>query len=268
MHLQLNTELEYMDFYLNLSFAFQSLPQSASVSQSVLDLVLNAGFVAKTVLAILLLFSIISWSIIFDKLRVFRRLRKESEEFLLLFRKRKGTRDILQAGRKYPTNPFFVVFKEAYWLLNKEEASYPDSAMAGTVELLREQRTKKPHSSEDLRRLFDSVASREVLGLEKHLVFLATTGSVSPFFGLFGTVWGVMSAFMAIGYTGSADLSVVAPGIAEALITTVAGLGAAIPAVIAYNYFLNKLKRLSSELEIYYSDLIEALAKKEVHEVR
>ncbi|MFQ5772021.1 MAG: MotA/TolQ/ExbB proton channel family protein, partial [bacterium] len=104
--------------------------------------------------------------------------------------------------------------------------------------------------------------------LEKHLVFLATTGSVSPFFGLFGTVWGVMSAFLAIGFTGSADLSVVGPGIAEALITTVAGLGAAIPAVIAYNYFVNKLKRLSSELEIFYANLIETFVRKEVHEIR
>ncbi|MFQ5863850.1 MAG: MotA/TolQ/ExbB proton channel family protein [bacterium] len=257
-----------MGSYLSFAIALQSFPQSSSLSHNVLDLVLNAGIVAKTVLAILLLFSVVSWAIIFDKLRVFRRLRKESEEFLLFFRKHKGAREIFQAGRKYPTNPFFVVFKEAYWLINKEEGSYSDSSMAGTVELLREQRTKKSHTSEDLVRLFDSVASREVLGLEKHLVFLATTGSVSPFFGLFGTVWGVMSAFMAIGYTGSADLSVVAPGIAEALITTVAGLGAAIPAVIAYNYFVNRLKRLSSQLEIYYSDLIEVFAKKEVHEVR
>ncbi len=257
-----------MDFYLNLSLALQSLPLTGSLSQNVLDLVLNAGIVAKTVLAILLLFSVVSWAIILDKLRVFRRLRKESEEFLLLFRKRKSAREILQVGRKYSTNPFYVVFKEAFWLINKEEGAYPDPSMAGTVEILREKRTTKPHSSEDLMRLFDSIASREVLGLEKHLVFLATTGSVSPFFGLFGTVWGVMSAFMAIGYTGSADLSVVAPGIAEALITTVAGLGAAIPAVIAYNYFVNKLKRLSSRLEIYYSDLIEAITRKEVHEVR
>ncbi|MFQ5822951.1 MAG: MotA/TolQ/ExbB proton channel family protein [bacterium] len=257
-----------MNFYLNVSFSIQSLLQPETLTQNVWDLVLNAGIVAKVVLAILLLFSVVSWAIILEKFRVFKRLRKESEEFLLLFRKHKGTREILQAGRKFPTNPFVVVFKEAYWLMNKEEATYESSSMAGTVEIMREQRTKKTYSSEDFVRLFDSVVSREVLGLEKYLVFLATTGSVSPFFGLFGTVWGVMSAFMAIGYTGSADLSVVAPGIAEALITTVAGLGAAIPAVIAYNYFVNKLKRLSSELEIFYSDLIEAFTKKEVHEVR
>lgn len=271
MMLKFRTE-EYLTLELNfmvcfaiiyLSNFFQGLP-----SQGVSDLVLNAGIVAKVILSILLLFSIISWAIILDKLRVFRRLKKESTAFLQLFRKHKGVRDILQVSRRYPSNPFVVVFREAYWHFSQEEGANPNSSMVGSVEILRERRSKQNHSTEDLVRIFDTATSREVMGLEKYLVFLATTGSVSPFFGLFGTVWGVMSAFMAIGFTGSADLSVVAPGIAEALITTVAGLGAAIPAVIAYNYFVNKLKRLGSELEAFYTDLIELFSKREVHEVR
>ncbi|RMF61455.1 MAG: hypothetical protein D6743_13510 [Calditrichaeota bacterium] len=237
-------------------------------SPNVLDLILNAGLVAKAVLAILLIFSVISWGIILDKLRVFRRVRKESDNFLKLFQMRKSAREIFQASRLYPSNPFAAVFKEAYWLLNKESAPRSNPELGEHLELLREQKSKLSHSSDDLVRLFDSVASREVMNLERHLVFLATTGSVSPFFGLFGTVWGVMSAFLAIGFTGSADLSVVAPGIAEALITTIAGLGAAIPAVMAYNYFINRLKRISSELEIFYANLIEAFTRKEAHEVR
>jgi biopolymer transport protein TolQ len=182
-----------------------------------------------------------------------------------LFQKRVTIREILQASRQYPNNPFAAVFKEAYWLLSKRDGAYTNPE---GIDMLREQKTAKKYNSEDLVRLFDSVATQEVLKLEKSLSFLATAGSVSPFFGLFGTVWGVMSAFLAIGFTGSADLSVVAPGIAEALITTVAGLGAAIPAVMAYNYFVSKLKRLSSELEIFYANLIEALARKEAHEIR
>jgi len=232
------------------------------LSQNPLDLVLNAGIVAKTVLAILLLFSVISWAIILDKLRVFRKVRRESAKFMKLFEMRRSVREIFQASNQFQKNPFAAVFREAYWLFSKRESS------SGNLEMSREHRPRANHDSNDLVRLFDSVASREVLLLEKNLVFLATTGSVSPFFGLFGTVWGVMSAFLSIGMTGSADLSVVAPGIAEALITTVAGLGAAIPAVMAYNYFVNKLKRLSAELEIFYSDLIEAFARKETHEVR
>lgn len=251
---------------VNLNFLSPFTPET--LSQNALDLILDAGVVAKVILAILLLFSVVSWAIILDKLRVFRRLRKDSEDFLRLFHKRKSVREIFQASRKYPTNPFVVVFKEAYWLIYQDESFKPNSSMTGTVEMLREQRSKTNHSTEDLVRIFDSAASREVMSLEKYLVFLATTGSVSPFFGLFGTVWGVMSAFIAIGYTGSADLSVVAPGIAEALITTVAGLGAAIPAVIAYNYFVNKLKRLSSELEVFYSDLIQIFTNREVHEIQ
>lgn len=265
MKSDLTLELNFMVgfSFIYLSNFFQQLP-----SQDALDLVRDAGFVAKVVLIILLLFSIISWAIILDKLRVFRRLKKESTAFLQLFRKHKGVRDILHASKRYPSNPFVVVFREAYWHFTQEESVNPNSSMVGPVEILRERRSKHNHSTEDLVRIFDTAASREVMGLEKYVVFLATTGNVSPFFGLFGTVWGIMDAFIAIGFTGSSDLSVVAPGIAEALITTVAGLGAAIPAVIAYNYFVNKLKRLSSELEAFYTDLIELFSKREVHEAR
>lgn len=254
-----------MTFIAVLTQVTEPIVQQTSLTPNALDLVLNAGLVAKAVLGVLAIFSIISWGIILDKLRVFRQVRKETDNFMRLFQMHKGVKEILQASRQYPKNPFATVFKEAYWLFNKSES--PASNPAG-MDLLREQKSKADHTSDDLVRLFDSVASREVLGLEKNLVFLATTGSVSPFFGLFGTVWGVMNAFLAIGFTGSADLSVVAPGIAEALITTIAGLGAAIPAVMGYNHFVNKLKRLSSELEIFYSSLIEAFTKRETHEVR
>ncbi len=235
------------------------------LSRNPLDLIFNAGLVAKIVLAILLLFSVISWGIIVDKLRVFRKLNRDSDKFMQLFKQRRSVREIYQASRQSPQNPFAAVFKEAYWLLNRGPEGEADDFGQPTQTVPADGRG---HSPDDLVRVFDAVASREVLNLERHLSFLATAGSVSPFFGLFGTVWGVMSAFLSIGFTGSADLSVVAPGIAEALITTVAGLGAAIPAVMAYNYFVSKIKRLSSELEIFYSNLIEAFARKEPHEVR
>lgn len=234
----------------------------AFFSRSSIDLVLDAGPVSKVVLGILLLFSIISWGIILDKFRVFGKVRRQSNRFLQYFDQHKSVRDIIHASREFPGNPFASVFKEAYWVLQSEGGQAPSNA-----ETVRIQRSAG-HSPQDLMRLFDSVASREVLALEKNLSFLATTGSVSPFFGLFGTVWGVMSSFLSIGLTGSADLTVVAPGIAEALITTIAGLGAAIPAVIGYNHFVNKLKRLSAELEIFCANLIEAFGRKEPHEVR
>jgi len=166
-----------------------TLPQ-APLTPNALDLVLNAGIVAKIVLGLLAIFSIVSWGIILDKLRVFRRVGKETDDFMRLFQVRKGVKEILQASRQYPKNPFATVFKEAYWLFNKSENPASNPSFAGGVDLLREQKSKVEHTSDDLVRLFDSVANREVLSLEKNLVFLATTGSVSPFFGLFGTVCG------------------------------------------------------------------------------
>ena len=252
---------------LTFFFAVAAMTIQPILSHDVLDLFINAGLVAKIVLGILFFFSVISWGIILDKIRVFRRLHRDTERFMKLFREHKSVREIFQTSRGYPSNPFASVFKEAYWVFTGGTSGAGSMDASGGSALLRD-KVEQSHSNEDLIRVFDSAASREVLSLEKHLPFLATTGSVSPFFGLFGTVWGIMSAFLSIGMTGSADLSVVAPGIAEALITTVAGLGAAIPAVIAYNIFVSKLKRLSAELEIFYSNLIDAFARKETHEVR
>ena len=255
-----------MLFTSNMYLTVQTGLTAQFASQTVTDLVLSASPVAKVVLGILLFFSVISWGIIIAKIRTFGKVNRESNKFLNLFSQGKHIREILQASKEYPSNPFAAIFKEAYWFFNKPEA--PTQNPTGMAGAMREQRPKSTYSSDDLVRLFDSVASREVLNLERQLVFLATTGSVCPFFGLFGTVWGVMSAFLAIGAMGSADLSVVAPGIAEALITTIAGLGAAIPAVIAYNYFVNKLKILSAEIEIFYSNLVDKLTRREAGETR
>lgn len=260
--------MEHCMTFLNACIIGFSINPQPFSPPNTLDLVLHAGIVAKIVLGILLIFSIVSWGIIFDKLRVLSKVRKESDRFLHMFRQRRGTRDIIQASRQWPNNPFSAIFKEAYWLLNKNDEAGSNPALSGSMDIRREQKSKQEHTSQDLVRVFDAVASREMLNLERNLPFLATTASVSPFFGLFGTVWGVMTAFIAIGASGSADLSVVAPGIAEALITTIAGLGAAIPAVVAYNHFVSKLRRLSAELEIFYSNLIEAFAKRETYEVR
>jgi biopolymer transport protein TolQ len=235
-----------------------NLPVNSSLN--VIDLIASSGIVAKIVLIILMLFSIISWAIIIDKLRTFRRLRKESQQFLRMLQMRNSMRDIMQAAKQYDNNPFAAVFREAYYVFAKKESPNPGLGDDG----LREKRNRE-HT--DVVRLFDSVAAREMLGLERNLIFLATTGSVSPFLGLFGTVWGIMTSFWAIGFSGTSDLTVVAPGIAEALIATAAGLAAAIPAVMGYNYFVNKLKRLSAELEIYYSNIIETFTRREVHEV-
>jgi biopolymer transport protein TolQ len=115
---------------------------------------------------------------------------------------------------------------------------------------------------EEIRRTLKRIEALEATRLEKHLTFLATTGSTTPFIGLFGTVWGIMNSFMGIGRIGAASLAVVAPGIAEALIATAAGLAAAIPAVVAYNYFLSRARRNIIMMEDFSQELLEHCVRK------
>ncbi|MCH8874554.1 hypothetical protein IH824_17620, partial [candidate division KSB1 bacterium] len=137
-----------MTFIAVLTQVSEPIVQQAPLTPSALDLVLNAGIVAKIVLGLLAIFSIISWGIILDKLRVFRRVGKETDDFMRLFQLRKGVKEILQASRQYPKNPFATVFKEAYWLFNKSEDPASNPSLAGGMDLLREQKTKAEHTSD------------------------------------------------------------------------------------------------------------------------
>ncbi|HSB73965.1 MAG TPA: MotA/TolQ/ExbB proton channel family protein [Candidatus Methylomirabilis sp.] len=218
-----------------------------------IDLVLQAGIVAKAVLGILLFFSLVCWMIIFLKLRTYRRTDRQDERFLKLFRESKNLSATFEDCRRYPHSPLAALFREGFRELsyalkgNPGPGGNPASAEAAakgadvSVDELRSRVT----------RTLRHASLREVSGLERALIFLATTGNVTPFIGLFGTVWGIMDAFHSIGLTGSANLGAVAPGIAEALITTAAGLAAAIPGVIAYNYFLNRIKGAATRMDLF-----------------
>jgi biopolymer transport protein TolQ len=209
------------------------------MKDSVLQLILQAGYVVKGVLVILLFFSIVSWAIILFKNRYFSRANKESEQFLRAFRSSRDPNELYQGIRSLTISPIVNVFK----------AVYTDEA-----------RKEKSETKRLLRR-YEALESAK---LEKYLNFLATTGSTTPFIGLFGTVWGIMTAFMGIGSAGAASLAVVAPGIAESLIATAAGLVAAIPAVIAYNYYLSKARRMIIEMEDFSEELLDFFTK--IHE--
>jgi len=210
---------------------------------TLLNLILRAGLIVKIVLLILLGFSIFSWSIILYKLRFLSRIEKETEEFQKAFRRIKDWDALHQSVKKLTLTPLANLFRSIY-------------PPGSSVESL------KDISSEDLRRTLRRVEALEVARLEKYLTFLATTGSTTPFIGLFGTVWGIMNAFRGIGRIGSASLAVVAPGIAEALIATAAGLIAAIPAVIAYNYFLSRTRRNIVVMEDFSQELTEGFLRK------
>lgn len=217
------------------------------------SLILQAGVVAKGVLLVLLFFSLACWTIIFLKLRTFGRADRQDERFLRLFREGKGLHNLYEDGRRFPQSPLAALFREGYRELSHALKGNPGPA--GTPAALEAAAKGADVSAEDLlsrvSRSLRHASLREISGLERMLIFLATTGNVTPFIGLFGTVWGIMDAFHSIGLTGSANLGAVAPGIAEALITTAAGLATAIPGVIAYNYFLHRIKRTATRMDLF-----------------
>ena len=204
--------------------------------ESAFGLILQAGLFVKVILGILLSFSIGSWAIIFYKQAFFLAASRESNAFLKSFRAGADAKTLAGVAKSHKNSPLANVFSTVY------------------SDFGRGQR-------DELHRSLRRYATLEAAKLHAYLTFLGTTGSTAPFIGLLGTVWGIMNAFRGIGSSGSASLAVVAPGIAEALITTAAGLAAAIPAVMAYNYFLSRARRLTIETEDFSEELMDHLAK-------
>jgi len=199
-------------------------------------LIAEASIVVQIVLFILILFSIFSWAIIFFKRKTLRAAQAQSKKFLKVFRKSTTLSDVDEAAIKYQASPLVALFQSGSRELAILKKSNPQSSLSSS-------------KLENLNRALLKAANNEISKLERMMSFLATTGSVTPFIGLFGTVWGIMDAFHKIGIVRSASLDTVAPGIAEALIATAAGLFAAIPAVIAYNHFLHRIKDLITEMD-------------------
>jgi len=206
------------------------------MQDSAIQLILQAGLVVKGVLLILLFFSIVSWAIIFYKQRYFSKAHKESSQFMQIYTSRNEPKEIHQATRSLMISPIANLFRSVYSdEIHKEKS--------------------------ETKRVLKRYGALESAKLEKYLNFLATTGTTTPFIGLFGTVWGIMNSFRSIGSAGAASLTVVAPGIAESLIATAAGLAAAIPAVIAYNYYLSMARRMIMDMEDFSEELLDFFAK-------
>ena len=201
------------------------------------QLLTNTGPVARLVLLLLLAFSILSWAIIFLKFRTFRAAQRESVEFLKVFRQSKKLSEIRAFCRTLKESPLPEVFQSGY---REIEAQATMTENPGKPRI---------RSLEAVRRALQIGASTEMGRLEQWLVWLATTGAVTPFVGLFGTVWGIIDAFHGLATAGTASLHSVAPGIAEALVTTAAGLFTAIPAVIAYNIYLQRIKEFGTQMD-------------------
>lgn len=219
---------------------------------SLLGMILDAGLMVQFVLLILLIFSIISWTIIFIKFRTYRRIRQENEAFDSDYQRSTKLSDLLPASKKYPFSTTAKVFRVGYTEMTKANRLSRDAARTEDISL---------SSLDNVERALNRASSTEMTKLESALGFLATTGSASPFIGLFGTVWGIMETFKSIGARGSATLAVVAPGISEALIATAAGLAAAIPAVIFYNYFLNKSRTMVQEMDNFSDEFLNIVER-------
>jgi biopolymer transport protein TolQ len=238
-----------------MSFFLTALPVAAQglFDTRVFQHVLLAGPVVKFVLIILVLFSVISWAIIFFKFRVFKGIERSHDMFVQAFAEGKNLSTLYDQAEKSPRTPMTEVFRIGYLELMRIQRNRPaDAALpqrAGSLAI------------ESVGRAMRKTTNEEIAHMETYLPFLATTGSAAPFIGLFGTVWGIMNAFSGIGATGTATLVTVAPGIAEALVATAAGLAAAIPAVVAYNYFLNRIRAIATKIDSFSVEFINFLER-------
>ncbi|MBI5483815.1 MAG: protein TolQ [Deltaproteobacteria bacterium] len=216
-------------------------------------LLIGTGLIVKIVLLILVFFSVVSWAIIMFKLVQIHRANSESVRFMDFFWKSKRFDAIASQADRFVSSPLTVLFNEGYSELKKVVES--DGASDGSA------LSTDLGGVENVSRALRRATNSEITRLEKYTTFLATTGSTSPFIGLFGTVWGIMTAFEGIGKTGSASLAVVAPGIAEALIATAIGLVAAIPAVMAYNHFQHKIRVLVKEMDNFSTEFLNIVQR-------
>ncbi len=208
---------------------------------------MGAGPVVKLVLLVLVLFSVVSWAIIFLKFKMIHKAMKDSDAFLEFFWSKKRFDAIQQNLKQFAHSPLTALFRDAYHEMVRHQRRHEGEEVAFGIDL---------RGADNVARALRRATTQEIQRLEKMLSFLATTGSTAPFIGLFGTVWGIMDSFRSIGQTGSASLAVVAPGISEALVATAIGLVAAIPAVIAYNHFISKVSYLTGEMDNFSQEFL------------
>ncbi len=216
------------------------------VGGEIVDLVLQTGPVAKTVLVLLIAFSVLSWAVILAKWRLIRRSRTQSGRFMRAFRKAQRIQDIASVADQFRPSPLVGVFEAAVAEFKRQ---------MGT--------TGGIHNLVAIQRAMQIASSEEITRLERNVPYLAITGVVTPFIGLFGTVWGIIDAFHGLGTAGAATLRAVAPGISEALITTAAGLAAAIPAVIAYNLIIASIREMASRNDDFTLEMLNLVERQQ-----
>ena len=230
------------------------LAQLGPAPQGPMDMILGGTAATKIILVVLAIFSLVSWAVMVWKWGQFRRLNRQGERFLQAIDKIQRIRDAYRTLARLPDSPYTRVFRQGLEFFNELRPGALQSEEAPSGGLSEAQ-------LQAMRLVLEKGQSEERDELSVGLVWLAVIGNVSPLLGLMGTVIGVMNAFLGITATGSANIGAVAPGVAEALTTTVAGLAVAIPAVIGYNYFVSRLNYFGGELEGFASEFVGTLAK-------
>src|SRR6185295_5813575 len=213
-----------------------------------IGLVGSLGAVSKIVLFILFVFSVISWAVIFSKWRAFRTADREDKRFLALLAKTRDHDELYRQVRRIEGSPSASVFEEVMERVGFGRGEERDGVGSGLTD------------RQVIERMASHLGQRQLTRLETYLPFLATTGNITPFIGLLGTVMGIIDAFREIGTQGTASISAVAPGVAEALVATAAGLFTAIPAVIAYNYFLTRIRTTAFRLDSVSIEILSSLS--------
>jgi biopolymer transport protein TolQ len=214
------------------------------IGGEIVDLVLQTGPVAKTALFLLIAFSVLSWAVILSKWRLISRARTQSARFVRSFRKAHRLQDIASLSEQFRPSPLVGVFEGAVAEFKRQ---------MGT--------TGGIHNLAAIQRAMQIASSEGITRLERNLPWLAITGAVTPFIGLFGTVWGIIDAFHGLGTAGAATLRAVAPGISEALVTTAAGLAAAIPAVIAYNLIIGSIREMAARNDDFALEMLNLVER-------
>jgi biopolymer transport protein TolQ len=227
-----------------------------------IHMISNAGLVVQLVLLMLLFFSVTSWAIILIKSRYIKRAFKQSSEFNEFFWKSRDLSNAFAKAKQLHGSPLARIFRIGYAELKKtSQSGGPSPATPSRANGEHLPFNTKFAGIDNVKRALRRAINTEMTRMTQMVPFLATTGNTAPFIGLFGTVWGIMNSFHGIGLRGSASLAVVAPGISEALVATAAGLAAAIPAVIAFNHFMNKIRIIETELHSFSADFLNIIER-------
>lgn len=225
---------------------------------SMIDIFAQTGIVVKLVLLVLIIFSIMSWAIIFSKRKLFNLLKQQNDNFLNIFKGSDSLKETMDLVSHVQNSPFRIMFEEGYreltLLQETTSKNHPENPSENFKKHIERFGVK------GLERALDNGMTKSQLEIEDRMSFLASIGSSTPFIGLFGTVWGIMDSFQGFA-SGGATIEKIAPGIAEALVATAIGLAVAIPAVLFFNYFSNKLSALTQEMENFKRDFINQVER-------